>query len=302
MGGAGMKDGGRDLGRILVTGAQGFVGAALIGRLRSAEQDVKGTDLRSGNEPCDLTDYAQVDAVVRGGFQTIFHCGAVSGPMVLADQPLAIWRVNALGTAHVLEAARVHGTARVVVCSTSEVYGTGLRGVDEVSPPDPPSVYGASKLAAEAATLGYVREHGLDAVMVRLSWIYGPGRLTATNLETVLRALIAGREAVFDAAPEDITHYLYIEDAVSGVIAAGCAAVLQDRLYNISAGNGVTVGSLADILRGLHPQARIRFGGEGLPGGGPLAISNHRAAVQLGFEPAVSAGAGLDLYLRALRG
>lgn len=297
-----MEEGERDLGRVLVTGAQGFVGAALTRRLRAAGQDVTGTDLRSASEPCDLTDYAQVDAVIRGGYQTIFHCGAVSGPMVLADQPLAIWRINALGTAHVLEAARVHGTARVVVCSTSEVYGTGLRWVDEVSPPDPPSVYGASKLAAEAATLAYVREHGLDAVTVRLSWIYGPGRLTATNLETVLRAVIAGQEAVFDASPEHITHYLYIDDAVSGVIAAGRAAVLQDRLYNISAGDGVTVGSLAEILRGLHPQGRIRFGGAGLPCGGPLAISNRRAAVQLGFEPAVSAGVGLDRYLRALRG
>ena len=164
-----MEEGERDLGRVLVTGAQGFVGAALTRRLRAAGQDVTGTDLRSASEPCDLTDYAQVDAVIRGGYQTIFHCGAVSGPMVLADQPLAIWRINALGTAHVLEAARVHGTARVVVCSTSEVYGTGLRWVDEVSPPDPPSVYGASKLAAEVATLAYVREHGLDAVTVRLS-------------------------------------------------------------------------------------------------------------------------------------
>ena len=298
---------GRDLGRVLVTGSQGFLGAALVRRLQALGQDVTATDLTSDSHACDLTEFAQVDAVVRRGYQTIFHCGAVSGPMVLADKPLAIWRINALGTAHVLEAARRHAAERVVVCSTSEVYGPRTGQVDESSLPDPQSVYAGSKLAAEAATFGYVREHGLDAVALRLSWIYGPGRLTATTLETVLRAVIAGQDAVFDARPDDITHYLYIDDAVSGVIAAGRTAVLQERIYNISAGDGLPVQRLADIVMRLHPQGRIGFCGDALSGngpsgGGPVAINNRRAAAQLGFEPAMTVEAGLDLYLRALGG
>ena len=296
-----MTDFVRDLGRVLVTGGQGFLGVALVRRLRALGRDVTATDLTSDSHACDLTDFAAVEALVRGGYQTIFHCGAVSGPMVLADRPLAIWRINALGTAHVLEAARLHAAERVVVCSTSEVYGPRTRRVDELSLPDPHSVYAASKLAAEAATLGYVHQHGLDAVALRLSWIYGAGRRTPTTLETVVRAVIAGQDAVFDARPDDMTHYLYIDDAVSGLIAAGRAAVLRERIYNISAGDGIPVRTLVDIVMRLQPRSRIALCLDGQSGDGPLAIDNRRAAAQLGFQPAMTAEAGLEGYLRALR-
>lgn len=104
----------RDVGRVLVTGAAGFLGAVLVRRLRGQGRQVTASDLGLAECPCDLTDFAQVQGVGdSGGFQIIFHCGAVSGPMVLADQPLAIWQINALGTAHVLEAARRHGGRRL---------------------------------------------------------------------------------------------------------------------------------------------------------------------------------------------
>ena len=102
-------------------------------------------------------------------------------------EPLAIWQINALGTAHVLEAARRHEVGRVVVCSTCDVYGEQTGVLDESALPRPASVCGASKVAAEAAMLGYVREHHLDAVALRLSWIYGPGFPPATALDEGLR-------------------------------------------------------------------------------------------------------------------
>ena len=203
---------------------------------------------------CDLTDFARVGRLAgQATFQTLFHCGAVSTPMVLAHQALAIWQINALGTAHVLEAARRHEVGRVVVCPTCDVHGeqTGVPG--ESTLPRPASVCGASKVAAEAAMLGYVREHQLDAVALRLSWIYGPGRHTTTMLENLIRASMTGRAISIDAAAGDITHYLYIEDAVDGLICAGHAKPLALRVYNITAGQGIPMRNIVTMFESLVP-------------------------------------------------
>ncbi|MBU2359056.1 MAG: NAD(P)-dependent oxidoreductase [Alphaproteobacteria bacterium] len=291
----------RQLGPVLVTGANGFLGAALVARLRGTGRQVIASDIEAGDAPCDITDFAQVEALFRGQtFGTVFHCGAVSGPMVLADQPLAIWQINALGTAHVLEAARLHAAGRVVVCSTTNVYGDLAAPVDERTRPSPNSVYAASKLAAENAVLGYVREHGTDAIALRLSWIYGPGRRTPTELENILRAALTGQPAVFSAAPDDFNHYLYIEDAVDGLICAGCTAAPRDWLYNIAAGPGVPVKHLVSIITNLRPNVRLALSAPQKTATGPTAIDIGRAKRDLGFSVNTELGFGLESYLEFL--
>ena len=290
----------RDLGRVLVTGAAGFLGAALVRRLRGMGLAVMASDLELQDYPCDLTDFEQVDRLVgQQRFHTIFHCGAVSGPMVLADQPLAIWQINALGTAHVLEAARRHAVARVVVCSTCDVYGDLTGTVDETTLLHPVTLYGASKVAAEAAVQGFVREHGLDAVALRLAWIYGPGRQTPTALATMIRAAAVGAAISLDAGPDDITHYLYIEDAIGGLVCAGQAAVLKERVYNISAGRGIPMRDVVATFRELEPNAAITLAETAAPAL-PSVLDNSRALQDLGFSPATSLADGLRHYRDAL--
>lgn len=296
-----MTGAGRDLGPVLVTGACGFLGAALVARLRRIGHQVTATDVGSRDAPCDITDFGQVEAIFqREAFGTVFHCGAVSGPMVLADQPLEIWRTNVLGTANVLEAARRGAAGRVVVCSTANVYGDLTGPVDELTLPMPTSVYAASKLAAEGAVVGYAREHGLDTIALRLSWIYGPGRRTPTELEQVLRAALTGGSARFSEAPDDFTHYLYIDDAVDGLICAGRACALSDRIYNITAGLGVPTRRLAEIITELRPGSRVSLAAPQTSAAGASIIDIGRAKRDLGFHPATELKAGLEKYLRAL--
>ena len=103
----------RRLGRVLVTGGAGFLGSALLDRLRRDGVAAIGSDLgpgaahAAGLRPCDLTDRRQVDALLDNqSFDTIIHAGAVSGPMVMAERPLDIWQINVTGSAYLLEAAR----------------------------------------------------------------------------------------------------------------------------------------------------------------------------------------------------
>jgi nucleoside-diphosphate-sugar epimerase len=120
-------------------------------------------------------------------------------------------------------------------------------------------VYGASKVAAEQAMIGYVREHGLAAVALRLAWVYGPGRQTPTTLEKLLRATFEGGTLPIASAPDEMTHYVHIEDVVAALIAAAHASALPRPIYNISAGDGVPMNEVVAILRALAPELDVTF-------------------------------------------
>ena len=297
----------RDLGRVLVTGAAGFLGAALVQELRGCGADVVASDLtpETGGagevQSCDITDFDRVDALVRRQpIGTIIHCGAVSGPMVMADRPLDIWRINALGSAHVLEAARRAGVGRVVLCSTTEIYGSRGGLVDEETLPKPNTIYGASKVAAEQALLGYRFEHDIDAVAVRLSWIYGPGRKTPTLLERLLRDGIAGRPTALDGCPADVTHYLFVDDAVQGLLCAAMARRTHGWVYNVTAGEGSTLAQTVEIVRSVLPCATATFRGTVRAAGGPSGFDQTKAAAEITYAPRVSFESGVRRYIKTL--
>lgn len=303
----------RRLGRVLVTGARGFIGAALARTLAQGGHCVVASDLADGGSQgagfraCDITDPRQVDLLFGGDpFDTIIHCGAVSGPMLMTDRPLEIWRINVLGTAHLLEMARRQGTGRFVLCSSCSVYGMrDAPTIDEDTPPDPQSVYGASKVAAEQAMIGYVREHGLAAVALRLAWVYGPGRQTPTTLEKLLRTTFEGGTLPIASAPDEMTHYVHIEDVVAALIAAAHGSALPRLIYNISAGDGVPMNEVVAIVRALAPELDVTFAatfsGRGGSAPGPAGFSLVNAGEDLGYAPRIGLAEGLRRYREALK-
>jgi UDP-glucuronate 4-epimerase len=299
---------GRRLGRVLVTGANGFIGAALVDQLRRDGEQVVASDLDRGGpasanfQGCDVSDPRQVERLfARGPFETTFHGGAVSGPMVMPDRPLEIWRINALGTAHLLEAARRQRDGRFILCSSCSVYGA-MDGamIDEATPPDPAGVYGASKLAAEQAMIGFAREYGIDSVALRLAWVYGPGRRTPTTLAQLLQAAIAGRAFMIDDAPSIVTHYVHVEDVIEGLLAAGRAANLPRLVYNISAGPGCRFDALAALVRQFAPGIALTFVRGNSANTGPLGFDLANAARELDYRPCITLKDGLERYMARL--
>lgn len=294
----------RDMGRVLVTGALGFLGAALVRSLRKDGAEVIATDFASPSDAClhcDVTSFDQVsERVGAARIDTILHCGAVSGPMVRSDEPLAVWRINAQGTANILEAARLHGVGRVVVCSTTEVYGDRRGRVDETTPPAPTSVYAASKLAAEHATLAWADQYGVDAVALRLSWIYGPGRRTPTMLETLLLNALGGRATLIDGHPSDPTHYIHIDDAVDALIAAAMTNSLGHRVYNATGGAGFPMGQVVEIVRRLLPTTQVEYGRRPRLATGPDEIAVDWIAGDLGYAPCMDLELGIAGYIEAI--
>jgi nucleoside-diphosphate-sugar epimerase len=290
-----------------VTGGAGFLGSALVERLRRDGIETIASDLghaaSAGVRACDLTDQRQVDALVdKQQIDTIIHAGAVSGPMVMADRPLGIWQINVTGTVYLLEAARRNRVDRFVLCSSVDVYGPSSPGViSEETDFAPETVYGASKVAAEAAMTGYSRQHGLDAVAVRFSWIYGPGRRTPTTLERLIRAGLAGEAVTLDDSASDRTHYLFIEDAVAGVLAAARVAPGFPRsAYNISAGDGLPFEDVVATLCSHLPRLRVSLHESKPAVPGPTGYDLANAARDLNYRPRVSLSQGLRSYVEAL--
>jgi nucleoside-diphosphate-sugar epimerase len=304
----GRKAGERELGRVLVTGAGGFLGTAIVTELQAMNVDVVASDIGpvalvcAGMIHCEVTDFNQVGAVVEGGgFTTILHCGAVSGPMVMPDRPLDIWRINAGGTANILEVARRHGVGRIIVCSTSEVYGNQSGRVDETTPPLTSTVYGASKLAGEQAMMGYVHDHGLDAIALRLSWIYGPGRQTPTMLDRLIRTTLRGENSSLAIPADTYTHYLHIHDAVQGTLAAATAEKADARIFNITSGRGIVMSDVVGIITDLYPDVTVTCAQPDPVARGISKIANGLAKRDIGFKPLVPLSEGLAALCRALQ-
>ena len=110
---------------------------------------------------------------------------------------------------------------RVSVASSSAPAARSMASmhgatIDEDTPPDPDTVYGASKVAAEQAMIGYVREHGVDAVALRLAWVYGPGAQHADDAGADPQSHHPGKGVRDRRLTLHMTHYLFIEDVVRG--------------------------------------------------------------------------------------
>lgn len=295
---------------ILVTGAAGLLGRAVCTRLELEGATVIATDLVEGHSEkravlqADLTDIHRLHAITaERPLDGIVHCGAFSGPMVGVDNPYRLVAVNVMGTVNLLELARIRRIRRVVCCSSTSAYGeTPPAPVTEDTILRPTSVYGATKAAIEPLVEGYTRQHGVDGVSLRLSWIYGPGRTTDCVIRTMITQTLRDRPTRLAWGADFSRQFLHVDDASRALVLALDAPSLSRRTYNITGERILTLGELAGIVRELLPGADI----EVEPGPDPMdnrqAEFDTRAARRdLGFHPQISLEAGVEDYVAWLR-
>lgn len=295
----------------LVTGAGGLVGRAVAARLRARGDRVIGLDRAASGEDeerivdCDLRDTHRLHQLAYGqDVDSIIHCGAHSGPMVARDNPYDLVAVNVVGTANVIEVARIHRVRRFVNCSSVSVYGSTSAGpVPEDTALHPSTVYGATKLAAEHLATAYAREHGIDAVSLRLSWVYGPNRTTSCLLRRMIVDALDGRQTRVEWGADFHRQYIHADDAAAALVAAVDAPDVARRVYNITGDTYQTLGETAELVRRVLPQADIALA----PGKDPGDDVQHRfdisaARQDLGYVPAVTLQEGIASFADVLRG
>lgn len=261
--------------KILVTGADGFVGSWLARRLLEEGHALTGTvrtgrpapnRILSGREreavawrAMELGDPSSLVGAVAGDWDAVVHLAAVSGSGGAQRDPGTAWQVNAVGTGNLL--ATLARTARhpvtVLVVSTGEVYGAGEpRPRRETDPVAPRSAYAWSKAGAELAALSREDSGPLRVVVARPFPHTGPGQVDLL----VPRWLARVREGAAEVTigdPEAVRDYLDVRDVVEAY------RLLLERgepgtVYNVARGSGMTLGSIFESLRAaLGADARL---------------------------------------------
>jgi GDP-4-dehydro-6-deoxy-D-mannose reductase len=256
--------------KVLVTGADGFVGRHLV-RLLAREGHRIGAACRPGGRsvnwgaevamvPLELTDDATVRQALEFGPDAVVHLAAVaSNREAIADPGLA-WTVNAAGTARLAEALgrrrqEGRGEARLLVVSSGEVYGPGKNAPRRESDPIVPATpYAASKAGAELAALEVWRRTGLPVVIARPFTHTGPGQETRFVLpafvERLRKAKVTGAHAVRSGNLDPVRDLLDVRDVVEAYLLL-LRAGQPGEIYNIARGEGSSVRELFQRLAAL---------------------------------------------------
>ena len=272
------------MGRYLVTGGAGFIGANIARRLISLGDEVVVIDnLTTGdseNVPTgaqlinlDITHHEQLELIPQGSFDAVLHLAAQSSGEISHEDPGRDLNTNALGTLLLLEWARRRGVSRFLFASSMAVYGlTEQVPVREEQTLDPYSFYGIAKQAAEQYVRHYAK-HGMKTTVFRMFNVYGPGQNLANlrqgMVSIYLAYLVAGEPVLVKGSLERFRDFTYIDDVVEGWVAALENPKSYGRVYNLASGRKTLVKDLlAELIRawGEDPQTYPWEQAEGTPG------------------------------------
>jgi nucleoside-diphosphate-sugar epimerase len=240
--------------KVLVTGATGFIGRNLLGRLVSGGWDVRAMALpneetfaidRSGAEIVrgDVLDSQSVK-LAASNCRQIFHLAArteASGP-----SSRDFTEVNVQGTENVAQAALSVGVDRLVFCSSGALYGRDIRNraISEETLPVPDSPYGRSKFQAERVLLSHHRLDGLPVVLARTSAVLGPGAMSWLNL---FRTIAAGRFRLIGEG-DNYHHTGDITDIVEGLTLCGSIPGIEGQTYILAGAEPIRLGDLVQTI------------------------------------------------------
>jgi nucleoside-diphosphate-sugar epimerase len=312
---------------ILVTGAEGFIGTALIQRLRTVACLIRRLVRASPAQPVaegaaavenvigDVRDPAAwVEAI--DGVDIVIHLAAQTSVYAAEQNPIGDLHANVLPILHLASAAKQSGRRPIVVAaSTATVVGVTATAqpIDETAPDRPVTLYDVHKLMAEQYLEMFSREGLLRATMLRLTNVYGPGagsrRRDRGVLNTMVRRALAGEPLTVYGAGEGVRDYVFVDDVVSAFAAAVASEQTRGRHFLIGSGRGVSIrqafelaAARAERLTGrLTPVISVDPPAD-------LSVIESRSFVAnieqfrhaTGWSPGVSLERGIDLTIEAM--
>ncbi len=265
------------MGKILVTGADGFIGSHLVEELVKKGYDVKAFVMYNSFNTWGWLDTFEKDIlnqieIVAGdvrdpnairnalkGCDSVFHLAALIAIPFSYVAPDAYVDTNIKGTLNVLQAARDFDNTRVLVTSTSEVYGTAKYvPIDENHPFQGQSPYSATKIGADRLAESFFRSFELPVTIVRPFNTYGPRQSARAVIPTIIMQLLSGKEEIKLGSLTPTRDFNYVKDTVNGFIEIYRSDKTVGEEINIASQKEISIGSLAaKLIEKINPNARI---------------------------------------------
>lgn len=252
--------------RVLVTGADGFIGSHLSEKLVRSGAEVRAFCLYNSQGSLgwlDHTDPEIRDALdvrlgdIRDGrfvqtacedIDVIFHLAALIAIPYSYLAPESFFETNVRGTLNILEGGRRSGVRRMVQTSTSEVYGTPATvPIRETHPLSAQSPYAASKIAADQMALSYYCSFDTPVTVLRPFNTFGPRQSARAVTATILSQLMAGRRKVKLGRLDTRRDLTFVADVVDGFLLAGITPGIEGQVIQLGTGHCVSIGELFDL-------------------------------------------------------
>ncbi len=263
--------------KVLVTGADGFIGSHLTESLLERGYEVKAfVYYNSFNSwgwldslPQDKLDQIEIFTgdirdpngvrTAMEGVDAVFHLAALIAIPFSYHSPDSYVDTNIKGTLNVLQAARALDLERVLITSTSEVYGTAQYvPIDEKHPFQGQSPYSATKIGADRLAESFYRSFELPVSIVRPFNTYGPRQSARAVIPTIITQLLAGKEEIKLGSLTPTRDFNYVKDTAAGFIAIAESDQTIGQEINIATQQEISIGDLArEIISQINPRAQI---------------------------------------------
>jgi len=237
--------------RVLITGAHGFIGAAIIPELLDAGHEVIGMDCIGGPR-IRVADITRLEDCVAAcdGVDVIIHSVGIHLATQVADNPMQMVDVNVNGTLNILQAAEIAGARRIVYLSSAKVYGEPERLPSlETDLPRPREPYALAKLVAEQYCQTFHETCGIEAVVIRPFSVYGPGQdQNSGYVGMALEALKSNGIVSFPGRADYLRDFVHISDVARLCGLAATAELPGYTVLNSGAGQAHTLDELVAMI------------------------------------------------------
>lgn len=263
--------------KVLITGSEGFIGSHLTERLLEEGCDVRAFVLYNSFNNWgwldtlpkeklsqieiftgDIRDPNGVKEAMKG-IDEVYHLAALIAIPFSYHSPDTYVDTNIKGTLNVLQAARTLDTSRILVTSTSEVYGTAQYvPIDEKHPYQGQSPYSATKIGADRLAESFYRSFGLPITIVRPFNTYGPRQSARAVIPTIITQLLSGMQEIKLGSLTPTRDFNYVKDTADGFVEIAKAKECIGEEVNIATQYEISIGQLAEeLINQINPGAKI---------------------------------------------